>query len=629
MRSGTHGHLPGAVDRFAALGLLVFAGFAHGQGDPNVTLAKQFPAPVAPGGTVVLEFSIENTSPTDAATDLAFTDDLDASLSGLHAVGLPQTDVCGAGSALSGSNVVSLTGGSVAAGDFCTFQVTLEVPESAIPGMYANITSEMTGQLGGQPLTSIPAVAILDVEGQVVFNKWFTTDPPPGHTVTLEFMIENTNTGHSVSNISFTDNLDAALAGLKAVGLPQNDVCGPGSQLSGSNVISLTGGSISPGGYCSIPVTVQVPTTARPGEYVNVTDELTGEQDGQPVSGGDASAPFTVVPHLELSKNFTDAPAHPGGTVELEFSLANNTSGTVSNIEFTDNLDAVLPGLAATGLPKNDVCGPGSQLSGSDTISLTGGSLASQGYTTFSVTLDVPPGAAPGMYENTTSVVVGDLGGASCTSAPAIEVLNVQDPITLSKSFVDDPVHAGDTVDLHFTLVNTIGSAVSNITFSDNLDAVLPGLAATGLPMAGVCGPGSQLSGSNTITLTGGQVPVGDFCSFSVTLQVPPDCGSGTHTNTTSRASGIADGQPVGGSPACAWATFIGRPTVWIYPWGTNVLFRWSAGAKDYWLQTSERLNPASWSDLPGTADVAGGECQYILRASPTSAYFRAYRSCP
>ncbi|HLE85862.1 MAG TPA: hypothetical protein VJG13_16105, partial [Thermoanaerobaculia bacterium] len=63
--------------------------------------------PVAPGGTVTLQFTVTNFDRDEAATDLAFTDDLDAALSGLAAVPPLPAAPCGAGSTLTGTSVLT------------------------------------------------------------------------------------------------------------------------------------------------------------------------------------------------------------------------------------------------------------------------------------------------------------------------------------------------------------------------------------------------------------------------------------------------------------------------------------------------------------------------------------------
>lgn len=85
------------------------------------------------------------------------------------------------------------------------------------------------------------------------------------------------------------------------------------------------------------------------------------------------------------------------------------------------------------------------------------------------------------------------------------------------------------------------------ISFTDDLDAVLPGLTATGLPQTDVCGAGSQIDGTSTITLTGGILGPGEICVFMVTLNIPGGATSGNHTNLTSVLGAMVGGSTVVG----------------------------------------------------------------------------------
>ena len=108
--------------------------------------------PGLPGNSVTLEFTIANLDPNGfAAADIGFTDDLDAVVSDLVAIGLPATDVCGPGSVISGTSVLTFSGGSLAAGASCTFSVTLLVPAGAAAGSHLNTTSSLTTDLGVGP----------------------------------------------------------------------------------------------------------------------------------------------------------------------------------------------------------------------------------------------------------------------------------------------------------------------------------------------------------------------------------------------------------------------------------------------------------------------------------------------
>ncbi len=245
---------------------------------------------------------------------------------------------------------------------------------------------------------------------------------------------------------------------------------------------------------------------------------------------------------LELTKEFTDDPVLPGGTVTLEFTVTNTDRfDPAVSITFTDDLDAGLPGLEAIGPLPIDPVGHGSVLtasggrSGGALLELAGGTLPAEGSATFSVTLGVPAGAAPGDYVNTTSSITGQIGGTPVVGSPATDTLQVASMVTLTKEFDDsDPVFPGDTVDLVFTLTNAGASTATGLAFTDDLSAVLPGLAATALPVD-PAGPGSSLTGTSLLVLDGGELPpFGGQASFAVTLLVPPDATPGDYVNTTS-----------------------------------------------------------------------------------------------
>jgi len=120
--------------------------------------------------------------------------------------------------------------------------------------------------------------------------------------------------------------------------------------------------------------------------------------------------------------------------------------------------------------------------------------------------------------------------------------------------FLDDPVSPGGTVTLEFTLThpaNAPGDA-TGISFTDDLDAALSGLVATGLPSDGFCGPGSTLRGTSELNFSGGSLGPGSDCTFSVPLQVPADAMVGTHANITSAPVGLVGNQFVQGSETSA-----------------------------------------------------------------------------
>ncbi len=567
---------------------------------PAPRLTKEFiDDPVGGGGSVTLRFTIVNTYPGSDLFDIAFTDDLNTAIPtdpggvpGLAANSLvvdqaavPVPDVCGAGSELTvfdppdivnppivipaDPTMLIFSGGRLAPagmpGDSCTFDVVLDLRDGLPSGIYTNTSSAITGNIDTcgectDPVAGLPAVGDLIVVGAPRLLKEYTDDPAvPGGTVNLEFALEHAAAAVGPATaISFTDDLGASLGGLVATGLPQADVCGAGSSIDGTSVLTFSGGTLAPGDSCTISVSLTVPDPVAVGDYPNTTSAVTANVAGVATVGQPASDDLRIA-GLSLSKDFTDDPVLPGGTVNLRFTLENlSPASDAVNIAFTDDLNAVISGFAAApgALPVFDVCGTGSSITGmnNDTVlNFQGGTVPAGAQCSFDVPLSVPAAAENGDQVNVTSNVTAEQpAGSPVIFDPASDPLTVNDEVmTLSKTFTDDPAAPGTPVTLEFSITNLDPVIqIDDISFTDNLDAALPGLVAVDLPASDVCGPGSEVSGSGVVTLTGGTLAGGATCSFRVTLQVPADVSLGTFTNVTSPATGLVGVIPVTGPPA-------------------------------------------------------------------------------
>ena len=251
--------------------------------DNLILLSKTFTDdPVLPGGTVTVEYTMTNLDPLNAVSNIAFTDDFDALLTGLQATGLPMA-VCGG--TVSGTGLLSFTGGSLAAGASCTFSVTLQTPITApYGGSLPCPTSGVTGEINGFPVVGDPASDNLDFQ-LLQFSKSFAGDVEPGESTTLTFTITNPDPNNSVNVIRFTDDLDAVLSGMVATNLPLNDICGTGSSVTGTSTIVFNDGALDPGQSCTFDVTVEIPCGSPDGSYLNTTSEINADgSDGDPAT---------------------------------------------------------------------------------------------------------------------------------------------------------------------------------------------------------------------------------------------------------------------------------------------------------------------------------------------------------
>lgn len=504
------------------------------------SLTKSFTDdPVTPGSLVTLEFTLANSFNAPAsATAITFTDDLSATLTGLTAVGLPLNDICGTGSQISGTGLLSFTGGTLAPGASCTFSVTLQVPTGAVSGAFPNTTSDVTATVSGLVVTSNPAQDTLTV-AQILFTKTFIGEPAiPGDAAILRFSIANMSTTADATGMFFIDNLNAALSGLVAEAPLPATPCGAGSSITGTSLLIFTGGDLLAGTSCTFDVTVRVPAGAPSGTFTNITSSLSVTLGGSLISVAPAVDGLTVSSDLlAFTKTFLSNPVFPGNTVNLEFTVTNlDATRSASAIGFTDDLGAALAGLTAVGLPLPNICGAGSSISGTTLLTFTGGILPAAGSCTFQVTVQVPAMPAATSAVNTTSTVAGTINGFPVSGSAASDTLNIQS-VVFSKAF-DAPTFAGGMPTLSFTIENLSTTAsVSGLGFTDDLNAVLPGLVAVGLPSVNPCGAGSLLVGTSFLSFSGASLGPAAMCTFSVTLQVPAGAPAGSFVNTTSALS--------------------------------------------------------------------------------------------
>ena len=422
---------------------------------PIPKLAKEFiGSPALAGDDIVLRFTIDNRSATSQATDIAFIDELTTFLPFPVSASLP-TDPCGVGSSISlisvttDTQALSLSGGTLSAGDSCTFDVTLSLPESFQGGNYTNTTGEITATVDGQTLTGLPASASFDVLAAPVLTKSFSTAvPASGGTATLEFTLSHNDASlGDATDISFSDDLSSVLTGLVATSLPPDGFCGTGSSLTGSGNLTFSGGTLAPGESCTFSVEVTVPAGSTPGIYTNTISDLSCSINSTSVDGPSASADLEILDDtpapIQLSKEFIAATGdtdgiNPGDAAILRFTIENTDSTqSATNISFSDSLENTLTGLVSTSGILTDICGTGSFLTGTSQITFSGGSLSAGETCTFDVDIAVPALAELGNHTNTTSNVQAIFGGGfvSFPSAsadlpvvakPASELLTVE-----------------------------------------------------------------------------------------------------------------------------------------------------------------------------------------------------------
>jgi hypothetical protein len=126
----------------------------------SLTLTREFVAgPVRPGKPIPVRYTIRNGYAEEAGS-LGFTDDLAGALAGITFTGLPVIDPCGPGSVfMDATGPMQLVGGTVPAGQSCSFDVDVRIPEGTAPQTYLLESGPISGilQPSGTPVSGFPA----------------------------------------------------------------------------------------------------------------------------------------------------------------------------------------------------------------------------------------------------------------------------------------------------------------------------------------------------------------------------------------------------------------------------------------------------------------------------------------
>ncbi len=462
--------------------------------------------------------------------------------------------------------------------------VTVDVTASTA-AVHTNTSGDLTSSAGNSGDATANLTVDEDLPG---FSKSFSPSSVPlGGRSTLTFTIDNPALGSDAEDLSFTDILPVGMVIADPANASFTDCEEPLSPATltttpGTSVISLfSNGSLGfpaldAGESCIVTVDV---TATGSGMLDNVTGQLSIDlAPDVPVPVGKASATLEVtVTEIALSKSFLDDPVPPGGTVTLEFTISNlNRDFSATSIAFMDDLAGVLPGTpdltVVTPLSTGTCDGSLVATIGDTFLTYSGGSLAPETSCTISVSVDVPAAAATGIFMNTTTAIMAEIDGSSETGNLASDDLFISFVPTFTKEFLTNPVGAGGTTTLRFTITNTSSTeTLDDIAFEDVFDDVVP-TASGGL--TNTCGgtaffipffdgvPPTENSPAR-LTLSGASLDPSETCMIDLTLDVVINATEGIYPNTTSLISGVIGGdEPVEGFPATDTLVVVGGPSL-------------------------------------------------------------------
>jgi uncharacterized repeat protein (TIGR01451 family) len=504
------------------------------------TIAKAFGAATIPlNGTTSLLFTLTSSNTNLTLTGVAFTDNLPAGLI-VATPGTLNSTCSGTATAPDGSASIQLTGASLAPGASCTVSVNVTGTTIGLKNNSVQVTSTSGGGLTGN--TSNANITV--VSPPVIIKAFGAASVPLNGSTSLSFTIQNNNTVTSLNGVGFSDTLPAGLVVSTPNG--QTGTCGGGTitATQGTNVISLTSASLAASTSCTFSVNV---TGTTAGQKNNTTGNVTSTEGG---TGGTASASLIVVAPPVIAKAFNPTTIALNGTTTLTFTVTNPAANTVAEtgVAFTDTLPVGLAVATPNGL-SNTCSGAATAVAGSTSISLTGGSIA----TNISCTLVVNViGTASGQYTNTSGAVTSTNGGTGNTASAN---LTVAAPPTITKAFGAATLPLNGATSLTFTITNpNVGVVLTGVAFTDNLPAGL--VVASPNNLTNSCGgPATAVAGSGQVSLTAGNVAASTSCTVSINIQGTTPGVKNNSVQVTSTEGGT-------GNTSNASITVVGPPVI-------------------------------------------------------------------
>ncbi len=488
------------------------------------------------GNNTSLTFAIQNTSVTDASRDIAFDSSLPA--------GLRVSDVSGQRNTCGGIFTVdkalgdiSLSGGRLAAGESC--QVQLNVT-SDVANIYTSTSGLLQDQSGNFYGNSSDILTVVD--NRLEFS--LAVDSPVaelGETISMTYHMQGT--GGDFSNIQFSHQLPNGLKPRQGTLPVRSGACIGASTGLTEDAFTLSGMSVIDTTACDITIEMEVVAT---GDIESQTSSI--QYSGSPALGvGFAAAVVSVQPRiLNLHKTVQTDSVLPGQPFDVTYRLSNNSrSDTLTNIAFSDDLDATIPGLAVVGAPASQACGSGSILSwdaGSGLATLSGGSLAPEQSCEFTLTLQAPPGVPEGEYSHAVQASANSSSGVVFSQEVRAPIPVIAKPlldISLSQSVF------ADEVEVTYTITNTSNEhPLSNFSFQDAYTSAVSSMTLKG--GSNTCDQTPSFSSFNTGPSVNFDattpLPIGQSCEFTLTFTLASGSSGLLEGAFVSVPSGETDG---------------------------------------------------------------------------------------
>jgi uncharacterized repeat protein (TIGR01451 family) len=519
--------------------------------DLGVTAADS-PDPVTPGNNITYTGSVTNAGP-DTATSTTLNILLASSLRFQSLTG-PAGFSCT--TPVVGTNgAITCTNASFASGSNVPFTLIVQVDPALLNGPNGTITqnfvisSNNVTDPNNPNNTASVDTAYQTPKANLVATNADTPDPVnPGGTITYTQTITN-NGPDAATSVSFSQTLPAGVT-FQSLTSPAGWSC---------NALNCTIASLANGATASFTLVVNV--TASSG---TITDTVTASSNTfDPTPGNNSAQAVTTIvaaasADLTITKTTTTTFAPVGSQFNYTITLHNNGPDAASNAVMTDTLPSSLLFRSIT-QPAGFACTTPA-VGATGTITCNAATLANNATATFTLTVEVAPGATGTIINSAgvSSATNDPVSGNSGASAGAVPTGAAVADVVITKTTGTTTAATGSQFAYTITVTNNGPSPATSVVVNDTLPAGLQFVSAT--PSQGTC------NASSPVTCNLGTIGVTASATITLTVQVTGTSGTIANTASVSAAedpSGgtstapavtIAAGEPAGAPTLSEWA---------------------------------------------------------------------------
>jgi LPXTG-site transpeptidase (sortase) family protein len=404
----------------------------------DFSMSKAFEPPtVGPGGVSTLTITLTNTN-TSPLVDASLSDNLPGTaISGVIVAPTPNASTnCSGGvvTAAAGSQTISMTGGTIPAQvqnvpGTCTITVDVQGMgpvtrhTNTIPITNASATLQGTNTVmnPADPASAVLAITNISVSIVKAFDPLTVFG---GSASTLRIELVNSN-NIPLTGIAFIDQMPN---GMSIANPPNFSVGTCGGTLTGApgaDSFSLSGASLGAASSCFLSLSI---TMTVNGNLTNTIDPgavttFNGASNPDP-----AEASLTNLPGASVSKFFSPSSVAAGDEATLTIRIQNTGGVALSGMGLTDPLPNGLA-IVDSPAPANQCGGTLTAATGTQTITLTNGTLAANSSCTIEVSVTT---RTTGSYINTIPVSALTNDQNATNHVAATDTLVVTNAVTTS-----------------------------------------------------------------------------------------------------------------------------------------------------------------------------------------------------